>query len=146
MRDKKRMKSIAKFAAILLAAATCAAWPALAQTDTTPPVTNAPPAAPKPKAQGYQGTIASIDSATMTLTLKARGANPESKVKVTSTTKIYKDRQKTPGLFSDLAEGTRIRGSGKKDDDGVWTANTLYIVPKPAAPTPPPAATTPPPQ
>jgi hypothetical protein len=139
------MKSITRLAALLLAAATCAAWPAMAQTDTAPPATNAP-VPPKPRAQSYRGTIATIDTATMTLTLKGRGDNPGAKVKVTSSTKIYKDRQKTPGLFSDLAEGTRIQGSGKKDEDGVWTAHTLYIVPKPVAPTPPPSTTTPPPQ
>jgi hypothetical protein len=33
----------------------------------------------------------------------------------------------------------RIRGNGKKDDDGVWTANTLNITTKTPAPAPAPA-------
>jgi hypothetical protein len=71
----------------------------------------------------------------MILTLKVR--NNEVKVKITSTTKITKDRQ--PATFSDAVEGLRVSGSGKKGDDGVWTANTLSIISTPA-PRPPPAA------
>jgi hypothetical protein len=130
------MKTIARLSAILLAAAISAAWPAQAQTDTTPPSTNAP-VAPRPRAAGFRGTIASVDTTNMVLTLKGRGANPGAKVKVTSTTKIKKDGE--PGQFSDAVEGMRVQGSGKKDDDGVWVANTLNIT-KPPPPKPPAAA------
>jgi hypothetical protein len=133
------MKSITKLSAVLLAAAVCAAWPAMAQTASTPAATNTAPATPKPaRAPRFVGTIASVDSAAMTLTLKARGSNPETKVKVTSTTKIFKDGQ--PAQFSDAVEGLRVSGGGKKDADGVWTATTLRIITKAQAPKSPPAA------
>jgi hypothetical protein len=130
------MKSMTKLSAILLAAATCAAWPAMAQ-DSTPPATNTAPATPRPPriATRYGGIIASIDSTNMILTLKLR--NNETKVKVTSNTKITKDRQ--PATFSDAVEGLRVSGSGKKGDDGVWTATTLNIS-TPPTPKSPPAA------
>jgi hypothetical protein len=71
----------------------------------------------------------------MILTLKDR--NTETKVKITSTTRITKDRQ--PATFADAVEGLRVSGAGKKGDDGVWTATTLSIMTAPA-PRPPPAA------
>jgi hypothetical protein len=133
------MKSITKLSAILLAAAACAAWPVMAQTNSTPNTTNTAPAAPRPpKAMSYHGVILSVDSTSMTLTLKARAG--ETKVKITSATKIRKDGQ--PAQFSDAAEGMRVSGSGKKGDDGIWTANTLNILTKPAPKAP--AAATPP--
>jgi hypothetical protein len=127
------MKSIKKLSALLLAAATCAAWPAMAQ-DAAAPATNTAPAAPRPRIQTrYSGIITSIDSTNMILTLKVR--NNQTKVKVTSTTRITKNRQ--PATFSDAVEGLRVSGSGKKGDDGVWTANTMSIItataPKPPA-------------
>jgi hypothetical protein len=122
------MKSMTKLSAMLLAAATLAAWPAMAQT-ATPPATNTP-AAPA-RAASYRGTIASVDSTNMTLTLRGRGATPGNKVKITSATKIYKD--KDPGQFSDAVAGMRVTGEGKKGDDGVWAASTLHIT-KPPAP------------
>jgi len=133
------MKTIAKLSAILLAAAACAAWPAMAQQDSTPPATNAP-APPRPRAAQFGGTITSVDSTNMTLSLRGRAGNPETKVKITHDTKIKKDGQ--PGQFSDAVEGVRVRGSGKKGDDGVWMANTLNIMTKrPMAKPAPPAAT-----
>jgi len=118
------MKSIRKLSILLLAAAACVAWPAVAQ-DAAQPSTNAVPA-PKPRrpANTYTGMIASIDSTNMVLTLKVR--NNETKVKVTSTTRITKDRQ--PATFADAVEGLRVRGSGKKGEDGVWTATTMNIM------------------
>ena len=125
------MKTITKLSAILLAAAVSAACPAMAQTDTTPPATNAP-AAPKPAkvASRFNGVVASVDSTNMCLTLKATNRTPETKVK--------KDGQ--PAEFSDAAEGLRVSGSGKKGEDGVWTATTLNILTKAAAPKHPAAA------
>src|ERR1700678_3986210 len=138
MTGNKLMKTMRKLSAILLAAAVCAAWPAMAQPDSTPPATNTP-APPRPRAMQFRGTIASIDSTNMALTLKGRPGNPETKVKVTHDTKIKKDGQ--PAEFSDAVEGLRVQGSGKKGDDGVWTANTLNILTKAPMPrTPPPAA------
>jgi hypothetical protein len=130
------MKSITKLSAMLLAAATCAAWPAMAQ-DATPPTTNTAPAAPRPPrpANRYTGVITSIDSTNMILTLKAR--TNETKVKITSTTKITKDRQ--PATFADAVVGLRVMGSGKKGDDDVWTATTMNIMTKPRTPAPAPA-------
>jgi hypothetical protein len=67
----------------------------------------------------------------MTLTLKGRGGNPGAKIKVTHDTKIKKDTD--PGQFSDAVVGMHIQGSGRKGEDGVWTANTLNIsTPKPS--------------
>jgi hypothetical protein len=127
------MKSITKLTALLLAASVVAVCPIMAQ-DATPPATNTAPTAPKPRvATQYRGIIASVDTTNMVLTLKGR--NTETKVKITSTTKITKDRQ--PATFSDAAAGLRVMGSGKKGDDGVWTANTLNIT-TPPAPKPPP--------
>jgi hypothetical protein len=133
------MKTIAKLSAILLAAVVSAAWPAMAQPDTTTPSTNAP-AAPKPARipTRYGGMIASIDSTNMMLTLKATTRNPETKVKITSATRVRKDGQ--PAQFSDAMEGLRISGSGKKGEDGVWTATTLNIVTKPPGAKPPATA------
>jgi hypothetical protein len=133
------MKTITKLSAILLAAAVTAACPAMAQTDTTPSATNAP-AAPKPAraAPRFNGVVASVDTTNMCLTLKATARTPETKVKVTSATKIKKDGQ--PAEFSDATAGLRVSGSGKKGEDGVWTATTLNIVTKPAAPKHPAAA------
>jgi hypothetical protein len=131
------MKTMTKLSAILLAVAACAAWPAMAQPDSTSPATNAP-APPKPRAAQYRGTITSVDSTNMMLSLKGRPGNPETKVKITHDTKIKKDGE--PGQFSDAVEGMRVNGSGKKGDDGVWTANTLNIMTKPPAPRTPPAA------
>jgi hypothetical protein len=129
------MKSITKLSAIVLAAVACSSWPAMAQ-NSTPESTNTAPAPPAPRRSATQfwGTISSIDATAMTLTLKGR--NADTQVKVTSATKIFKDHQ--PGTFSDAAEGLRVTGSGKKGDDGVWTATTLHIRTRPAPKSPAP--------
>src|SRR5580658_8000346 len=99
------MKSIRKLSAILLAAATCAAWPATAQDAQTPApavtnaATNVPPR-PRPNPR-YTGIIETVDSTNMVLTLKV--SNREAKVKVTSATRIPKDRQ--PATFADAVVG-----------------------------------------
>jgi hypothetical protein len=129
------MKTIKKLSAILLAAAVFAAWPAMAQTNTTPS-TNAP-ATSRPRAPRFVGTITSVDSTNMILSLKGRRGTPDNKVKITSKTKIKKDGE--PAQFSDAVEGVRVNGSGKKDEDGVWTATTLNIVTKAPPPKVPPA-------
>jgi len=129
-----------KLSAILLAVATCAIWPAAAQDAASP--TPAPPLAtntnvpsrPRPNPR-YTGIIESIDTNNMVLTLKV--ANRQSKVKITSATRITKDRQ--PATFADALVGMRVNGSGKKSDDGTWTATTMNILTRPR--TPPPAAT-----
>jgi len=130
------MKTLTKLSAIFLAATMLAAWPSVAQPSPTPPDTNSPP---KVRAAGYRGTIASVDTATMTLTLRGRGGNPGTKVKITHDTKIKKDGE--AAQFSDAVEGLRVMGSGKKGEDGVWVANTLNISTKPrnsdATPKPP---------
>jgi uncharacterized protein YdeI (BOF family) len=123
------MKSITKLSAILIAALACASLPAMAQ-DSTPGSTNTAPARPRARAAGFRGKVSAVDTATMTLTLKNRNGD-ETKVKVTSTTKITKDGD--PGVFADAVEGVNVMGSGKKGDDGVWTANTLRITTKPPA-------------
>lgn len=137
------MNPITKLSVILLAAAALVAGTAQAQTEPAPGTTNNPPAAPvRPRPMRFGGVIASVDSTNMTLTLKATARTPETKVKVTSTTKITKDGQ--PGQFSDAVEGVRVSGAGKKDDDGVWTATTLNIRTKVPMPMPRPAPATPP--
>jgi hypothetical protein len=129
------MKSITKLSVVLLATA-MAAGTALAQTNSAPETTNTAPAPPRARpAPRFQGTIASIDAATMTLTLKGRTEAQPTKVKVTSTTKIFKDRD--PGTFADALVGLRVSGSGKKGDDGVWVATTLRIRATQPTPTPP---------
>jgi hypothetical protein len=127
------MKTIKKLLAIFLAAAVCAAWPAMAQTNA-PPATNTP-ARPATRTPRFGGTVTTIDSANMILSYKGRPGNPDNKVKITSKTKIKKDGQ--PAQFSDVVEGVRVNGTGKKDDDGVWTAATLNIVTKPPVRKPP---------
>src|SRR5580658_7657489 len=116
------MKTMTKLSAILLAAAVSAAWPAMAQ-DAAAPATNAPAARPTRTPTRFGGVIASVDTTNMIVTLKATARTPETKVKVTSTTKITKDRE--PGQLSDAIAGVRVTGSGKKGDDGVWTATTF---------------------
>jgi hypothetical protein len=87
----------------------------------------------------FGGIITSVDSTNMILSLKGRAGSPDNKVKITHDTKIKKDDQ--PAEFSDAVEGVRVAGSGKKGEDGVWTASTLNINTKAPAPrTPPPAA------
>jgi hypothetical protein len=145
--QKVVMKSIRKLSLVFLTAAAFAALPVEAQS---PAPTNAPAPAPRPRTQVFAGTVTAIDATAMTITLKARSPNaPDVTVKVTSDTKITKDRQ--PAVFSDLKEGMRASGNGKKGDDGVWTAANLRIstrqprpAPPPAQPATPPAA--PPPQ
>jgi len=134
------MKTIKKLSVILLAVAACAAWPAMAQSEAAPPATNAP-APHKPRAPRFGGIITAVDSANMVLSLKGRQGSPDNKVKITHDTKIKKDGE--PAEFTDAVEGMRVNGSGKKDDDGVWTATTLNIVTKPRTPKPPPAAAAP---
>jgi hypothetical protein len=132
------MKSITKLSLVLLTAMACAALPVNAQDSTT----NAP-ATPRPRAARFGGTITAIDATAMTLTLKNRAG--ETTVKVTSTTKIKKDRE--PAVFADVKEGLRASGSGKKQDDGSWIANTLNVMTPPTRPpsaATPPAASTPP--
>ncbi len=129
------MKSITKLSVILLAAA-MAAGTALAQTNSAPESTNTAPARPRARrAPPFRGTIASIDAATMTLTLKGRTEAQQTKVKVTAATKIFKDRD--PGTFTDALVGLRVSGSGKKGEDGVWVATVLRIRTTQPTPTPP---------
>jgi hypothetical protein len=127
-------KSITKLSLVLLTAAAFAAFPARAQTDK--PSTNAPAATRK--APNFMGVISAVDATGMTITLKARSGDVT--VKVTSETKITKDRE--PAVFADIKEGLRASGHGKKQDDGSWVATTLRINTKvrrgPA--TPPPAS------
>jgi hypothetical protein len=79
----------------------------------------------------------------MIVTLKGRAG--DTSVKVTSDTKITKDRE--PAVFADIKEGLRAAGSGVKQDDGSWIAHTLRLT---TAPRRPPSTnappTTPPPQ
>jgi hypothetical protein len=134
------MKSITKLSLVILTAIAFAALPANAQDSTS---TNTAPAAPRPRAQRFGGTITAFDATAMTLTLKGRTA--ETTVKVSSETKITKDGE--PAVFADAKEGMRVTGSGKKQDDGSWIASTLRIstkVPRPPTPATPPAAPPPP--
>jgi hypothetical protein len=129
------MKSITKLSLVFLTAAAFAALPVEAQS---PASTNAPAPAPRPRAQLFGGTISAIDATAMTITLKGRGPNAaDVTVKVTSDTKITKDR--VPAVFSDLKEGMRASGGGKKGDDGSWTATNLRISTRPPRQAPPPA-------
>jgi hypothetical protein len=132
------MKTMTKLSAILLAAAVSAAWPAMAQNPATT-TTNAPAVRPARAPTRFGGVIASVDTTNMIVTLKGTPRNPaEVKVKVTSTTKITKDKE--PGQLSDAVEGVRVTGSGKKGDDGVWTATTFNLMTKAPATKPPAAA------
>ena len=113
-----------------------AALPAKAQSDST--TTNTAPA-PRMRAPTFSGTIKAVDATGMILTLKGRTGDVT--VKVTSDTKVTKDRE--PAVFADAKEGLRASGSGKKQDDGSWIATTLRISTRPqrppAAPATPPA-------
>jgi hypothetical protein len=112
-------KSITKLSLVLLTAAALAAFPANAQTASTS--TNAPAAGRR--APNFTGVVSAVDSTAMTLTLKGR--TNDITVKVTSDTKITKDRE--PAVFGDIKEGFRANGNGKKQDDGSWVATTLRI-------------------
>jgi hypothetical protein len=117
-----------------------AALPVRAQDSTT---NTAPP--PRPRAARFGGLVTTVDATAMTLTLKGRAG--ETTVKVTSATRITKDRE--PAVFADVKEGLRAAGSGKKQEDGSWIANTLRLTTppvRPTAPATPPPAATPPPQ
>ena len=145
----KAMKSLTKLALALLTAGVCATFSVQAQTDSSTATnsvsTNAAPVAPRRvRAPRFTGIIETVDATAMTLTLKGRSG--ETTVKVTSTTKISKNRQ--PALFSDAVVGLRVSGTGKKEDDGTWVATTLAIrnppivapaAPAAAAPAAPPA-------
>jgi len=130
------MKSITKLSLVLLTAMAFAALPAKAQSDST--TTNTAPA-PRMRAPTFSGTIKAVDATGMILTLKGRTGDVT--VKVTSDTKVTKDRE--PAVFADAKEGLRASGSGKKQDDGSWIATTLRISTRPqrppAAPATPPA-------
>jgi hypothetical protein len=139
---KKFMKTIAKFAAILLTAAACAAGPAPDQTNA-PASTNGA-MRPKPRGPTFNATITSVDSANMILSLRGRPGSPDNKLKITSSTKIKKDGE--PAQFSDALEGMRVRGAYTNSADGVWMATTLNIVTKPATPRAPPGTTSKPPE
>ncbi len=112
-------KSITKLSLVLLTAAAFAAFPAHAQTEA--PSTNAPAATRK--APNFTGVISAVDATGMTITLKARTGDVT--VKVTSETKITKDRE--PAVFGDIKEGFRANGNGKKQADGSWVATSLRI-------------------
>jgi hypothetical protein len=130
------MKSITKLSLVVLTAMAFAAFPVNAQSDST--TTNTPPSAPPMRARGFGGTVTAVDATAMTLTLKQRAGDVT--VKVTSDTKITKDRE--PAVFADAKEGLRVTGAGKKQDDGSWIATTLRIstkVPRPPAVATPPA-------
>jgi hypothetical protein len=136
------MKPMKKLCLILVAATALAALPTIAQESPAGAATNAAPAKPRP--QGFAGRISAVDSANMTITLHGRSG--ETKVKVTSETKITKNRE--PATFADAVEGMTIRGQGKQGEDGVWVATRLAIRPPPpkvAAPAAPAAPATPPP-
>ena len=132
------MKSITKLSLLVLTAAAFASFPAHGQTNAPPSTTNTAPAPRRPRPPGFNGKIASIDATAMTLTVTNRTG--EFKVKVTSTTRISKDRQ--PAVFADAKEGLNVAGAGKKLDDGSWEATTLRITtmsPRPPAAPPAPA-------
>jgi hypothetical protein len=127
-------KSITKLSLVLLTAAALAAFPAHAQPAA--PSTNAPAA--RRHAPDFSGVISTVDATGLTLTLKSQKGDVT--VKVTSDTKITKDRE--PSVFADAKEGLRATGNGKKQDDGSWVATTLRISTKVrrAPATPPPAS------
>ncbi|MGA2176851.1 MAG: hypothetical protein ABSH38_17895 [Verrucomicrobiota bacterium] len=134
------MKSLTKLCLILIAGTALATLPANAQNASTNASTNAAPAAPqRPRAPRFGGKISAVDAANMTLTLAGRAGAADTKVKITSSTKITKDRE--PATFADATVGLTVSGTGKKAEDGSWEAATLAIrsaAPKPAAPAPPP--------
>jgi len=124
------MKNILK---ISLFAAAIVAAPVLsrAQDTTTPASPVAAPAAPaaapdqatpapaKPKKQGlvFRGTISTIDTNAMTLTVETRTFD------ITSDTKITKDGQ--PATLIDGVVGEPVSGAYKKGDDGKLNATTV---------------------
>jgi hypothetical protein len=133
------MKSITKLSLVILTAMAFAAFPANAQDSTS---TNTTPPAPRMRAPRLTGTVSAVDATGMTLTVKVKGADVT--VKVTSDTKITKDKE--PAVFADAKEGLRVNVTGKKQEDGSWIATALSFntkVPRPpaAAPVTPPPST-----
>jgi hypothetical protein len=134
------MKSITKLSLVLLTAMAFAAFPANAQ-DAAP--TNNAPAARPARPPRVIGAITAIDASAMTITVKST-RDGDVTVKVTSDTKITKDRE--PAVFADAKEGLRATVTGEKQSDGSWIAKTLSIStrvrrtpPPTAAPATPPA-------
>jgi Cu/Ag efflux protein CusF len=66
---------------------------------------------------GVGGQITAIDGSTVTLQTFSGGI---AKVKVTSSTRIMKDRNEAK--LSDFKVGDRVFASGEQDKDGTWTA------------------------
>jgi hypothetical protein len=121
------MKNIVKIS--LLAAAIVAA-PALsraqdATTNTAPAVApaasdqTAPAPVKKRKGLVFKGTVTSLDTNAMTLTVETRT------FAITSETKITKDGQ--PATLSDGVVGEPVAGAYKKADDGTLDATTVHF-------------------
>jgi hypothetical protein len=128
------MKSIAKFCLIFVATAAVTCLTASAQTTNTTTTTNTPPAHRSTRPD-YSGKVSAVDGVTMTLTVS--GKTGDVKVKVTSKTKITKNRQ--PATFADITEGETVSGRGTKDADGTWQAATLRVTAPKAKPAAAPA-------
>ena len=137
------MKNIVK---ISLFAVAIVAAPALSHAQDT---TNQAPAAtsdqttPAPvkkhKSLVFKGTVTSIDTNAMTLTVETRT------FAITSETKITKDGQ--PATLGDGVAGEPVAGAYKKADDGTLNATTVHFGAKGGkkkkdAAAPAPAATT----
>ncbi len=71
----------------------------------------------------FNGTLASLDTATKTITVGKRT------FQITSTTRIYKG-EKTPATLEDGVVGEVVRGSYKKLEDGKLVASSVYFGPK----------------
>ncbi|HEY1718979.1 MAG TPA: hypothetical protein VGH42_11900 [Verrucomicrobiae bacterium] len=129
----KNILKISLFAAAIIAA------PALSRGQDTS--TNAPAVAPgqttpapaKPKKQGlvFRGTVSTIDTNAMTLTVETRTFD------ITSDTKITKDGQ--PATLGDGAVGEPVSGAYKKGDDGKLNATSIRFGAKKKKETPAPA-------
>ncbi len=117
--DVLRSKAFGYLAAAALTVTFCVTAVAQDQPDSPPDV----PGAGSGMGQAFSGVggqITSIEGSSITLqTFRGDTA----KVKVTSSTRVMKDR--IPAKLSDFKVGDRVLVSGEQDKDGVWNAQLL---------------------
>lgn len=99
-----------------------------AATPATPDQTTPAPAKPKKQGLVFRGTVSTVDTNAMTLTVGTRTFD------ITSDTKITKDGQ--PAILSDIAVGDKVSGAYKKSEDGKLNATTVRDGKKKAAAAP----------
>jgi predicted HNH restriction endonuclease len=94
------------------------------KTEASPAATASPSetAAASTKAQGFRGTITTVDQSAKTFTLSGKMARV---IKVTDKTEITKDGN--PATMSDIAENEKVSGSYWKHADGTLEGKKVTL-------------------